>query len=291
MALGAPRVDLIAGGFPCKGASSAGKQNGFEHAETVLWHEMRRVIGDLRPRYVLIENVRDILSVALAPGEPAGSLWGAVLADMAALGFDVVWDCVPAAAVGAPHLRDRIFAIATQAARANEQRDGGQREQQDRRPDAPRGRDLSPSHADAAGRQQRGGPIAGAAQLATAERARENAPHADEQRRGDGPQPARSGLGSERRRTDAPGIAVDWGEYQPAIHRWETIHGTAPQPLIRRLDDGNPAVQRMRTRMDRSELRTQRQRLSALGDGVHVYVAWLVGQHIMSLIEQDRAAA
>ncbi len=74
-------------------------------------HEMRRVIGEVRPRYVLIENVAAILGMAASPGEPAGSLWGTVLGDLAALGFGCRWDCIPAAAVGAPHLRDRVFLV------------------------------------------------------------------------------------------------------------------------------------------------------------------------------------
>jgi site-specific DNA-cytosine methylase len=104
---GCPGVDGIAGGFPCKGASTVGKREGFGHAETVLWFEMARAIGELRPKYVLVENVANIL------GLHDGEVWGTVLGDLVALGYDVVWDCLPAAAVGAPHLRDRVFAIAT----------------------------------------------------------------------------------------------------------------------------------------------------------------------------------
>jgi DNA (cytosine-5)-methyltransferase 1 len=106
---GCEPVDLIAGGFPCKGASTAGKRNGFDHAETVLWREMARAVGELRPRYVLVENVANILALH------DGAVWGEVLGDLAALGYDVVWDCLPAGAVGAPHLRDRVFAVASHA--------------------------------------------------------------------------------------------------------------------------------------------------------------------------------
>lgn len=244
-AMGVAPVDLIAGGFPCKGASSAGKREGFGHAETVLWHEMARVIRDLRPRYVLIENVADILGMAASPSEPPGSLWGTVLAELAALGFDVQWDCIPAAAVGAPHLRDRVFAVAVHADR--EGRPGGRESER-----AERGRQRNVADE-----------VAATAPTDT-----------DKQRRSNGTRQAGSGIGSERWRADPPGIAVDWGEYEPAIQRWEAIHGPAPEPLIRRLDDGNPALRRMRARVDRS-------RLSALGDGVHVYVGRLVGEYLM----------
>src|SRR4051812_12575233 len=54
-------VEFVAGGFPCKGVSSAGKGEGFDHPETRLWREMLRVIRVVRPRYVLVENVRDLL--------------------------------------------------------------------------------------------------------------------------------------------------------------------------------------------------------------------------------------
>jgi DNA-cytosine methyltransferase len=102
----APRVDVIAGGFPCKGNSTAGKRTGLEHPETALWHEMARVVGELQPRFVVVENVANLLAVH------DGAVWGTVLGDLAALGYRVWWDCFPAAAFGAPHLRDRVFAIA-----------------------------------------------------------------------------------------------------------------------------------------------------------------------------------
>jgi len=76
--LGGSPVDVIAGGFPCKGASTAGKREGFGHPETVLWREMARVVGELRPRYVIVENVANILRLH------GGAVWGEVLRDLAA---------------------------------------------------------------------------------------------------------------------------------------------------------------------------------------------------------------
>jgi DNA (cytosine-5)-methyltransferase 1 len=89
------RVDLVVGGFPCKGASNAGKREGFGHPETVLWREQARILGELRPRYALVENVAAIL------GLHRGEVWGEVLGDLDSLGYDVWWDCFPAAAFGA----------------------------------------------------------------------------------------------------------------------------------------------------------------------------------------------
>jgi DNA (cytosine-5)-methyltransferase 1 len=98
-----PPVDLLAGGFPCQPFSNAGKRQGKDDVRW-LWPEFARVIRELRPRYVLVENV---------PGLLAGhGGMGAVLGDLAALGYDAEWDSIPASAVGAPHLRYRVWIVA-----------------------------------------------------------------------------------------------------------------------------------------------------------------------------------
>jgi len=97
-------VDLICGGFPCQPVSFAGRQK-FDADDRWLWPEMRRVCEVVRPRWVLVENVRGLLSA------DAGRLFGGVVRDLAALGYFVEWDCIPAAAVGAPHIRDRVFIV------------------------------------------------------------------------------------------------------------------------------------------------------------------------------------
>ena len=101
--LGEPRpaVDVVAGGFPCQPVSSAGRQLA-QADERWLWPEMAAVIRDLRPRYAIMENVPGLLARGM----------GDVLADLAACGYDTEWDCVPAAAVGALHRRDRVFIVA-----------------------------------------------------------------------------------------------------------------------------------------------------------------------------------
>lgn len=95
-------VDAICGGFPCQDLSHAGKRAGLEGERSGLWSEYARLIGELRPRVVIVENVPGLLSLGM----------GAVLGDLAALGYDAVWDCIPASAVGAPHRRDRVWCIA-----------------------------------------------------------------------------------------------------------------------------------------------------------------------------------
>lgn len=95
-------VDVICGGFPCQDISRAGKRVGISGARSGLWSEYARLIGDLRPSFVIVENVSDLLSIGL----------GVVLGDLADLGYDASWECVTASAVGAPHRRDRIWIVA-----------------------------------------------------------------------------------------------------------------------------------------------------------------------------------
>jgi DNA (cytosine-5)-methyltransferase 1 len=67
-----------------------------------LWSEFARLIGEIRPRYAIVENVSALLSRGLAD----------VLGDLAEIGFDAEWHCIPASTVGAPHRRDRVWIIA-----------------------------------------------------------------------------------------------------------------------------------------------------------------------------------
>ena len=104
-------VDVICGGFPCQDLSFAGKRAGLEGARSGLWGEYARLIGELRPRFVIVENVPGLLSLGM----------GRVLGDLSALGYDATWDCVPACAIGAPHRRDRVWIVAYAAGDGREQ--------------------------------------------------------------------------------------------------------------------------------------------------------------------------
>jgi DNA (cytosine-5)-methyltransferase 1 len=95
-------VDAICGGFPCQDISTAGNGAGIDGERSGLWSEYARLIGELRPHYVIVENVAALLGRGL----------GRVLGDLAALGYDAEWHCIPASSVGAPHRRDRIWIIA-----------------------------------------------------------------------------------------------------------------------------------------------------------------------------------
>jgi DNA (cytosine-5)-methyltransferase 1 len=95
-------VDLICGGFPCQDISFAGKGAGLAGVRSGLWFEFARIIGHLRPRYVIVENVSALLTRGM----------GEVLGTLASLGYDAEWHVIPASAVGAPHRRDRVWIVA-----------------------------------------------------------------------------------------------------------------------------------------------------------------------------------
>lgn len=95
-------VDCIAGGFPCQDISFAGDGAGLAGERSGLWKEFARLIGELRPSYVLVENVAALLVRGM----------GDVLGDLARIGYDAEWSVVSACSVGAPHVRRRVFIVA-----------------------------------------------------------------------------------------------------------------------------------------------------------------------------------
>lgn len=126
-------VDVLCGGFPCQDVSAAGKRAGIKDGtRSGLWAVFAEAIDALQPQYVVIENVRGLLSAAahrtveddagdyLEPdpagvgngsGRPVLRAAGAVLGDLADLGYDAQWATVAAADVGAPHRRERVFIV------------------------------------------------------------------------------------------------------------------------------------------------------------------------------------
>ncbi|BAQ85184.1 DNA (cytosine-5-)-methyltransferase (TIGR00675) [uncultured Mediterranean phage uvMED] len=95
-------VDIISGGFPCQDISTAGKGAGLDGKRSGLWFEMWRIICELRPRWVLIENVANLAN-------KGGSR---VLHDLAKAGYDAEWQVISARDVGGRHLRKRLWIIA-----------------------------------------------------------------------------------------------------------------------------------------------------------------------------------
>lgn len=190
-------VDIITAGYPCQPFSHAGKREG-QNDERHIWPHIANAIRVLRPRYAFFENVAGHVSLGLAD----------VLADLAEAGFDAEWTTVRASDVGAPHRRERLFILATDA------------------PRDPRrilnGDGLSPTDADQPGRE-------GA----------EPAQRSDVSTWGDygpaGP-PADTEINEQREPIDRGQVRAEpwdgtWGDYQPAITQWEHVTGrAAPAP-------------------------------------------------------------
>lgn len=119
-------VDVLTGGFPCQDVSTAGRRAGLaDGTRSGLWSHMRDAIAAMRPRWVLVENVKGLLSapairrvesedadLGYVGSGPVLRALGAVLGDLAGLGFDADWTCVRASQVGACHRRERVFVLA-----------------------------------------------------------------------------------------------------------------------------------------------------------------------------------
>lgn len=96
-------ADVICGGFPCQDLSIAqgNARAGLDGERSGLWAEYARIIGELGPRFFIVENVPGLLSLGL----------GRVLGDLAAIGYDAEWHCIPAGVAGAVHIRDRFWLV------------------------------------------------------------------------------------------------------------------------------------------------------------------------------------
>ena len=109
-------IDVVSGGFPCQDLSVAGKQAGIEAgARSGLWKEFARIIREVAPRFVCVENVPGLLFSGM----------GRVLGDLAEMGFDAQWQVLSAAGVGAPHLRERVFIVAYSQGQPRQQANSG----------------------------------------------------------------------------------------------------------------------------------------------------------------------
>jgi DNA (cytosine-5)-methyltransferase 1 len=95
-------VDCVVAGFPCQDVSYAGPGEGLDGKRSGLFYEAVRIIREVGPEFVVLENVAALLARGVDQ----------VLGTLAAIGFDAEWHCIPAAHVGAPHIRDRVFVLA-----------------------------------------------------------------------------------------------------------------------------------------------------------------------------------
>ncbi|QXG34003.1 DNA cytosine methyltransferase [Pseudomonas viridiflava] len=111
-------VDVVSGGFPCQDISAAGNGTGIDGARSGLWTEMARIIGEVRPAVVYVENSPLLVGRGLA----------VVLSDLAEMGYDAQWCIVSASDVGAPHQRDRCWIVAHDN-RVRESQSAGQQQE------------------------------------------------------------------------------------------------------------------------------------------------------------------
>jgi DNA (cytosine-5)-methyltransferase 1 len=102
MAMPYGSADVITGGFPCQDISFAGAGAGLTAPRSGLYWNLIQAICLVRPRYAIVENVAALLSRGM----------GTILGDLAEVGYDAEWHCIPASAIGAPHRRDRVWIIA-----------------------------------------------------------------------------------------------------------------------------------------------------------------------------------
>jgi DNA (cytosine-5)-methyltransferase 1 len=245
-----PAVDIVTAGFPCQDISYAGRGAGIKKGtRSGLWYVIADALRLLRPGLVLLENVAALRTRGLAQ----------VLGDLAALGYDTTWCCLRASDIGAPHRRERVFITAAHPANTRITRtDLARGAEGTRAPGEPVRRGVRPAATDPLSLQrqrQRTSPLlAGTGRPATTEPG-----HAAEHRRtsptntagqrqrlsrttsrnqlqpqvGDGAAPTRLRGAVDNAEAPAPCIAraVQWGQYGPAVDRWEAILGRpAPQP-------------------------------------------------------------
>lgn len=324
-----PRPEVLTGGFPCQDVSMAGRRAGMKPGtRSGLWQIMAKAIDALRPALVVAENVRGLLSADAHsdvepcpwcvgdPGdEPPLRALGAVLGDLADIGYDAAWHGLTAASVGAPHGRFRVFIVAwPQSGHAH----GGDRSRwtstglkgeagsqvgpaanadglgHERAGDA-RGRRGRPANGGVAaadppsdGRNEGRPESAGIIRGSDAAQCGDAAPTADSDRVGPQgiaerdrqPQAGRAGAAQgddpDGRLGSADATGTAWGQFEPAIRRWERLTRPAPAPT----ETSSRGAQRLSPRFvewmmglpdghvtDVPEL-TRFDQLKALGNGV-----------------------
>lgn len=226
-------VDILTGGFPCQDLSLAGRRKGMRPGtRSGLWADYRLAISTLHPKIVVIENVRGLLSgcaesdmgscprclAGTGKHQPTVRALGRVLGDLAEIGYDTEWYGLRAADAGAPHGRFRVFVIAHPSSNDSERgrslRDMGSAadsnegagQERQRVRNAALNRRPTSAHS---------GSLRGREGYATAERGTEGLD--------------RSSVVVER---GPHNLRTQWGEYEPAIRRWESILGR-PAPIPR----------------------------------------------------------
>lgn len=258
-------ADVLCGGYPCQPFSHAGNREG-EGDERHMWPYYLDAVRVLRPRLAVLENVSGHLSLG----------FGRVLGDLAEIGYDAKWTCLRASDVGAPHRRERVFVLAY--------------------PDR--------TGLEGSGRPRtRGGIVAPVGRASAADASRERGAVEQEVHGGEpsvvgsvaGPS---GGAGAGAASSGVPelgrGAGVAWGEYAPAIRRWERILGR-PAPA--------PTDQRGRLSFDFSEwmmgfpagwtasVPQREPRGRIIGNAVVPQVAEVVGRWALAALNRQEVAA
>jgi DNA (cytosine-5)-methyltransferase 1 len=217
-------VDILCGGWPCQPFSLAGKRKG-SNDERALWPYVAGAVRVVRPRIVVLENVSAVL----------GPEFSRVANDLAALGYDLAWTCLRAADVGAPHRRERVFILAADAEGA-ERRGEEQQHLGARRIGATTlpgtVRDLLPTPLS---NDWRGGNCPSdmnrkTPKLAAIEGILLPTPAASDATGGGRHPDARTWHTSQIIDVALLHGSSQWGKYEPAIRRWETLTRLAPAP-------------------------------------------------------------
>lgn len=274
-----PPVDLICGGFPCQDLSPAGRGAGLDGARSGLWGEFARIVCELRPRYVVVENVP-----ALLTGK--GKRWdrapvGRVLGDLAEAGYDAEWACLSAREFGAPHLRKRVWIVAYPSRDAEA---GAAAESGSERQRAGTGcqRSGAAKMADAEGEPERpgfcAGESAGQRRRRPGDRGGARGTLADAERcgrQGGADQPRRGDLERKAavRGQGAADLARGGSQGGSRRRRLPASESWSAEPDVGRVADGVPA------RVDR---------LAALGNALLPQIAEWIGRRI-AVYEQEKA--
>lgn len=251
-------VDVVCGGYPCQPFSYAGHRKGIDD-DRHIWPYIAQAVRVLRPRLVFLENVAGHLSLG----------FGRVLGDLAEAGYDAEWTCLRASDVGGAHRRERVFvlAFAQDADRAT------------------RGQ----WRVAASGQAEGGRAWADA-------RGRGRAPAADpDDERGPGDGTARR---AAQRHPESPGNAAAgrWGDYLPAIRRWERVTGRAApnprEPAPRGGERLSPAFVEWLMGLDEGHVTgvpglTRNAQLKALGNGVVPQQGAAALAHLIARIELE----
>ena len=287
-----PPVDVLTGGFPCQDVSLAGRRAGMKDGtRSGLWSQYARAIDELKPSLVVIENVRGLLSAeanrnmeidpwSVGDGDARPSLraLGAVLGDLADLGYDAEWYGVRAADAGAPHGRFRVFVVAHPRDSENfgHERAGASRGRRDGsantgEPVADADRFRRHRGAEEPGRRAIRSAVAGDRSVATDT---------------DGGFDFSGGAWADQRPVSGShdfgsveDLVSQWGPYGPAIARWQSVTGRiAPPPTMA---DGKQGQHRLNSRfvewmmglpdgwVTAPEIGlTRNEQLKALGNGV-----------------------